>query len=85
MSGGPSRCFSSWVDFTQCMEKSEDVKSCQAAFDDYNECLHHGKEIKRRNRVAEELRKRGGASFLEKVKAGEVQQQPAAGAAKAHH
>ena len=67
MSGGPARCFSNWSDFSVCMESEDDMKKCSGAFEDYFECLHHGKEIARRNRVEAELRKKGGKSFLKKA------------------
>lgn len=52
--GGPGRCHSFWVDFSQCMSHADDPTLCRLKRDDYFECLHHKKEFERRNRITKE-------------------------------
>mmetsp|Transcript_14342 Transcript_14342/g.17713 ORF Transcript_14342/g.17713 Transcript_14342/m.17713 type:complete len:83 (+) Transcript_14342:154-402(+) len=54
--GGPGRCHSFYVDFSQCMIHTENPRDCSLLRDDYFECLHHKKEFTRRNEVASHLK-----------------------------
>lgn len=59
--GGPGRCYPIWMDFSECMSKTEDPKKCADFRDDYLECLHHRKEFTKLNRFfREEKRQREG-------------------------
>ena len=40
-------CYPIWMDFSECMSKTEDPKACKDFRDDYLECLHHRKEVRR--------------------------------------
>ncbi|KAL4440062.1 hypothetical protein ABPG75_003063 [Micractinium tetrahymenae] len=61
--GGPGRCYPIWMDFSECMSKAEDPKSCKDFRDDYLECLHHRKEFTKLNQFfREEKRQRDGGS-----------------------
>lgn len=40
------RCYPIWMDFSECMSKTEDPKKCADFRDDYLECLHHRKEVR---------------------------------------
>lgn len=42
-----SRCYPIWMDFSECMSKTDDPKKCADFRDDYLECLHHRKEVRR--------------------------------------
>lgn len=47
---GPSRCFAFWQELLGCYvvngsEGVEGKKKCLFALEDYNECLHHSKEV----------------------------------------
>ncbi len=51
------RCYPIWMDFSECMSKTDDPKKCKDFRDDYLECLHHRKEVRaaavqQRNRAA---------------------------------
>lgn len=48
---GPSRCFAFWQELLGCYvvngsEGVEGKKKCLFALEDYNECLHHSKEVR---------------------------------------
>ena len=43
-------CYPIWMDFSECMSKTEDPKACKDFRDDYLECLHHRKEVRRPQR-----------------------------------
>lgn len=59
--GGQGRCYPIWMDFSECMSKTEDPKSCKDFRDDYLECLHHRKEFTKLNQFfREEHRQREG-------------------------
>merc|ERR1711939_894308 len=45
--GGRSRCFGFWQEFSKCHAAADDAKSCGDQKEDYIECLHHNKEIAR--------------------------------------
>ncbi|KAK4529896.1 hypothetical protein CCYA_CCYA02G0753 [Cyanidiococcus yangmingshanensis] len=56
--GGEGRCYSFWLAFKKCMLESSDRTACTAYREDYEECLHHRKAIKRFNTVVRELQRR---------------------------
>ncbi|KAG4300762.1 hypothetical protein PCANB_002902 [Pneumocystis canis] len=48
--GGQSRCYSFWQQFLGCYISIKDTKNkrvCIEEMEDYLECLHHTKEIRR--------------------------------------
>ncbi|GAM39195.1 hypothetical protein TCE0_034r10536 [Talaromyces pinophilus] len=62
LNGGPSRCFAFWQELLGCYvvngsEGVEGKKKCLFALEDYNECLHHSKEIVRAKRLQAAYRK----------------------------
>jgi|YelNatPaOPRAMG01_1025707.scaffolds.fasta_scaffold39178_2 NADH dehydrogenase (ubiquinone) Fe-S protein 5 len=56
--GGESRCYSFWLAFKRCMLESSDKSVCSSYRQDYEECLHHRKAIKRFNEVVREYQRR---------------------------
>jgi len=44
--GGPGRCHGFFVDFSVCMENTDNAKDCSLKREDYFECLHHKKEVR---------------------------------------
>lgn len=40
------RCYPIWMDFSECMSKTDDPKKCVDFRTDYIECLHHRKEVR---------------------------------------
>jgi len=52
--GGRSRCFFYWQQFQRCYAQSGDPSECRLPCNDYLECLHHPKEMKRTQAVQEE-------------------------------
>ncbi|KAK9893932.1 hypothetical protein P389DRAFT_110525 [Cystobasidium minutum MCA 4210] len=46
-SGGRSRCHPFWAEFAKCYANADKPEDCTLQRDDYMECLHHTKEIKR--------------------------------------
>lgn len=59
VNGGTGRCYSLWLGFTECMKDAAMPADCADNREDYIECLHHRKEIKRMRQVAEEAQKQG--------------------------
>jgi len=57
ISGGTGRCYPVWMDFSECMSKTDDPVKCRALRDDYLECLHHRKEFTRLNAITREEQK----------------------------
>ncbi|WVN86006.1 uncharacterized protein L203_101164 [Cryptococcus depauperatus CBS 7841] len=49
--GGRTRCFPFWQEFSKCYANAEKPSDCIAPKDDYLECLHHHKEIARAKEV----------------------------------
>ncbi|KAL1918449.1 uncharacterized protein VTP21DRAFT_3109 [Calcarisporiella thermophila] len=45
--GGSGRCFAYWQEFHKCYAMADRPDECVLQRDDYLECLHHTKEIKR--------------------------------------
>lgn len=39
------RCYAVYMDFSECMSKTDDPKKCNDFREDYLECLHHRKEV----------------------------------------
>ncbi|TFL04502.1 hypothetical protein BDV98DRAFT_562341 [Pterulicium gracile] len=58
LSGGTSRCFVYWQEFSKCYTKTDFPQECQPQVDDYLECLHHTKEIERAKTVRAEFVKK---------------------------
>ncbi|WVQ85179.1 hypothetical protein IAT38_007344 [Cryptococcus sp. DSM 104549] len=56
--GGRTRCFPFWQEFSKCYANAETPQDCVTQREDYLECLHHTKEIAR----AKEIK----AHFVEK-------------------
>eukprot|EP00241_Pyramimonas_parkeae_P008485 CAMPEP_0114259300 /NCGR_PEP_ID=MMETSP0058-20121206/19817_1 /TAXON_ID=36894 /ORGANISM="Pyramimonas parkeae, CCMP726" /LENGTH=105 /DNA_ID=CAMNT_0001374333 /DNA_START=36 /DNA_END=353 /DNA_ORIENTATION=- len=50
--GMTGRCYSLWMDFSECMSDASEPQKCFSKRDDYLECLHHRKEIQRLNIMA---------------------------------
>ncbi|KAK2076408.1 hypothetical protein QBZ16_000933 [Prototheca wickerhamii] len=44
--GGPNRCYAVYMDFSECMSKTDDPRKCNDYREDYLECLHHRKEVR---------------------------------------
>jgi NADH dehydrogenase (ubiquinone) Fe-S protein 5 len=44
--GGRGRCFPFWQEFAKCHVQSDTLEECKNAFEDYQECLFHKKEVK---------------------------------------
>jgi NADH dehydrogenase (ubiquinone) Fe-S protein 5 len=59
--GGEGRCYSFWLAFKRCMLESPDTSLCTAFREDYEECLHHRKAIRRFNAVVREFERREAA------------------------
>lgn len=74
ISGGTSRCYPIWMDFSECMSKAEDPKQCKEFRDDYLECLHHRKEFQKLNTF-----------FREDKRQQDERQSGQEGARKGHH
>lgn len=70
--GGASRCFSTWQKFLDCYtakDTSDPLQQCKLFAEDYNECLHHTKEIERASKIAAEIeRKEAAGEDLPEVK-----------------
>ncbi|KAK6904968.1 hypothetical protein V866_004175 [Kwoniella sp. B9012] len=49
--GGRTRCFPLWQEFSKCYASAEKPVDCVAQKDDYMECLHHTKEIARAKEI----------------------------------
>ncbi|KAF8814663.1 hypothetical protein BYT27DRAFT_7205613 [Phlegmacium glaucopus] len=56
--GGRSRCFTYWQEFQKCYAQSENPIECRPQSNDYLECLHHPKEIKRAQTIQAEYNRR---------------------------
>ncbi|KAK3235722.1 hypothetical protein CYMTET_54095 [Cymbomonas tetramitiformis] len=52
--GVQGRCYSTWMDFSECMSTTDNPKLCAEKREDYFECLHHRKEITRINAVTQQ-------------------------------
>ncbi|KAJ6144791.1 hypothetical protein N7470_008686 [Penicillium chermesinum] len=62
LNGGPGRCYPFWQEVLGCYvvnssEGEAGKKKCIPALEDYNECLHHKKEILRAMKMQTALRK----------------------------
>lgn len=53
--GGRSRCFAYWQEFSKCYADADVPSQCRLQADDYLECLHHTKEIARAKAVKAEF------------------------------
>lgn len=49
------RCYPIWMDFSECMSKTDSPKECRDFREDYLECLHHRKEVRRERLALERL------------------------------
>lgn len=59
--GGASRCWYNWQKFIDCYtarDTQDPLKACKAFAENYEECLHHGKEIERAQRIFAEMERR---------------------------
>ncbi|KAF9489222.1 hypothetical protein BDN71DRAFT_1593564 [Pleurotus eryngii] len=54
-SGGRSRCFTYWQEFSKCYAQTSNPQECRPQSEDYIECLHHPKEIARAKAVQDEF------------------------------
>mmetsp|Transcript_33816 Transcript_33816/g.34446 ORF Transcript_33816/g.34446 Transcript_33816/m.34446 type:complete len:80 (+) Transcript_33816:82-321(+) len=62
--GNIGRCFLFYQDFAKCMKVSDTpIADCAPLRDDYLECLHHRKELARKQAIEEEatLQAKGGS------------------------
>ncbi|KAI6029719.1 hypothetical protein PISMIDRAFT_681491 [Pisolithus microcarpus 441] len=53
--GGRSRCFVYWQEFSKCYSQADAPSQCRVQADDYLECLHHTKEIERAKAIRAEF------------------------------
>ncbi|KAL0959880.1 hypothetical protein HGRIS_011549 [Hohenbuehelia grisea] len=53
-SGGTSRCFAYWQEFSKCYAQASNPTECRPQSEDYLECLHRPKEIARAKAVRDE-------------------------------
>ncbi|QSL65459.1 hypothetical protein MERGE_002770 [Pneumocystis wakefieldiae] len=63
-SGGQSRCYPFWQQFLGCYASLDGTKEknvCIAEIEDYIECLHHAKEIRRLKAIQHELERKASA------------------------
>ncbi|KDR80209.1 hypothetical protein GALMADRAFT_223096 [Galerina marginata CBS 339.88] len=70
--GGRSRCFTYWQEFQKCYAQSEHPIECRPQSNDYLECLHHTKEIKRAETIRDELERKLLHQAKETRKAAEI-------------
>ncbi|KAH8113797.1 hypothetical protein DFH11DRAFT_1727322 [Phellopilus nigrolimitatus] len=70
--GGPSRCFAYWQEFSKCYAKTDNPSECRAQSEDYFECLHHTKEIERAKTVKAQFIKKAEHEATEGRKAGDI-------------
>ncbi|EIE25824.1 fiber protein Fb14 [Coccomyxa subellipsoidea C-169] len=63
LTGAPGRCYPNWMDFSKCMEDTDDPRKCHAYREDYLECLHHRKEFARLNQIYRERRRQLAAGI----------------------
>ncbi|GMH32592.1 hypothetical protein BSKO_00426 [Bryopsis sp. KO-2023] len=54
LTGNTGRCYPLWVDFSECISKTDNPNKCVDIRDDYLECLHHRKEFTRLNLLQRE-------------------------------
>ena len=47
VTGKKGRCYDVWMDFSDCMSHCTMPAECTSRRDDYFECLHHRKEVRR--------------------------------------
>eukprot|EP00873_Tetraselmis_striata_P034514 jgi/Tetstr1/454778/TSEL_041661.t1 len=50
--GQTGRCYPFWMDFSKCMEETDNPAACRMLREDYMECLHHRKEMGRKTTIA---------------------------------
>lgn len=55
--GGTSRCYPFWMDFMQCLQSNSNPQKCTNVLADYEECLHHKRELIRASAIAEQKAK----------------------------
>eukprot|EP00192_Tetraselmis_astigmatica_P023475 CAMPEP_0117668854 /NCGR_PEP_ID=MMETSP0804-20121206/11789_1 /TAXON_ID=1074897 /ORGANISM="Tetraselmis astigmatica, Strain CCMP880" /LENGTH=74 /DNA_ID=CAMNT_0005476809 /DNA_START=116 /DNA_END=340 /DNA_ORIENTATION=+ len=61
--GNTGRCYPFWMDFSACMEETDNPLKCNLLKEDYLECLHHRKEFARMSAIARQEKKNAaGAS-----------------------
>ncbi|KAH7886914.1 hypothetical protein F5I97DRAFT_1871181 [Phlebopus sp. FC_14] len=53
--GGRSRCFTYWQEFSKCYSQAGDPGDCRLQGEDYLECLHHTKQTERIKAVEAEF------------------------------
>ncbi|EJC97691.1 uncharacterized protein FOMMEDRAFT_130381 [Fomitiporia mediterranea MF3/22] len=70
--GGPSRCFAYWQEFSKCYANTDNPQVCIAQSEDYLECLHHTKEIERAKTVKAQFIKKAEHEAKEGRKAGDI-------------
>ncbi|KAF8652404.1 hypothetical protein AX16_004432 [Volvariella volvacea WC 439] len=71
-SGGRSRCFTYWQEFSKCYAQTDNPIDCRPLSEDYLECLHHPKELARAKAVQDEFIRRAEAGAKEGKKAADV-------------
>jgi len=70
--GGQSRCFSYWQEFSKCYAQADIPSQCKLQAADYLECLHHTKEIARAKAIQAEFVKKAEHQATEGRKVADV-------------
>ncbi|KAG6824719.1 hypothetical protein H0H92_006070 [Tricholoma furcatifolium] len=78
-SGGRSRCFEYWQEFSKCYAQTDNPRTCRPFSDDYLECLHGTKERARSQEIKAELVRKAQASLKEGQKAAQIAAEGAGG------
>ncbi|KAG5637669.1 hypothetical protein H0H81_003637 [Sphagnurus paluster] len=71
-SGGRSRCFTYWQEFSKCYAQTDNPRECRPQSEDYLECLHHPKEVARAKAVQDEFIRQAEASAREGQKSADI-------------
>ncbi|KAF8155984.1 hypothetical protein B0H34DRAFT_715684 [Crassisporium funariophilum] len=70
--GGRSRCFTYWQEFQKCYAQTDNPIECRPQSNDYLECLHHPKELKRAQTIQAEFIRKVEHEAKESRKAAEI-------------
>ncbi|KAG6860498.1 hypothetical protein C0995_010484 [Termitomyces sp. Mi166 len=70
--GGRSRCFTYWQEFSRCYAQTDNPAACRPQSEDYLECLHGTKEVARAKQVKAELLRKAQAAVREGQKAADI-------------
>jgi len=75
--GGPSRCFTYWQEFSKCYAQADSPRECLLQSEDYLECLHGTKKAARDKMIQDELLRQMKAEAKEGRKSASVASQGA--------